>query len=142
VFVGNLFARYGGKMLLTIANVATIAGPFGADWNGSHIFNEEWPSHARFHGVVGLGTAIGLAGFSLAKLWGSHDQSARDFAAAVPIVYWGSFFPAALVKGTGLDDASHRVGRIVGIPANVFFATLTSATGVAGWLLDRRSAAS
>ena len=136
----SLFERYGGRLLLTIANVATIAGPFGADWNASHIFNDEWPSHARFHGVVGLGTAIALAGLSLVKLWSSKERSAHDFAAAVPVAYWGSFFPAAFVRGTGLDDPPHPVGRILGIKANVFFATLTTATAVAGWLLDRRSA--
>jgi hypothetical protein len=45
---------------LVFAIVATIADPFSAGWNPSHVFNDEWPSHARFHGLVGLGTAIGL----------------------------------------------------------------------------------
>jgi hypothetical protein len=137
---GNVAARTGAKLLLTIANVATIFGPFFADWNASHIFNEEWPSHARFHGVVGLGTALGLAGLSLVKLWSSSERSALDYAAAVPVAYWGSFFPATLVRGTGLDDPPHPVGRIIGTKANVFFATLTTATAVAGWVLALRSA--
>jgi hypothetical protein len=60
-------------------------------------------------------------------------------AAAVPIAYWGSFFPALLVRGTGLDDPPHPVGRIAGIPANLFWATVTTASAFGGWLLDRRA---
>ncbi len=135
-------ARNGGRLLLTVAGVATMAGPISADWNRSHVFNERWPSHARFHGVVSLGTAIGLAAFGVWRLWApSADRAAgRDVAAAVPLAYWGSFFPAALVRGTGLDDPPHPVPRIAGIPANLFFATVTSAAAIGGWLLDRRLA--
>jgi hypothetical protein len=136
----GVFARNGGRILLTFADLVTIAAPLYADWNTSHIFNERWPSHARFHGVVGLGTAIGLAGFGMARLWvRTRDQAAgRDFAAAVPLAYWGSFFPAALVKGTGVDDEPYPVGRILGLPANLFYALLTTALAIWGWLLDRR----
>jgi uncharacterized protein DUF6640 len=139
--LGALLARNSGRLLLTGAGIATIVAPVLADWNPSHVFNERWPSHARFHGVVALGTAAGLAGFGLWRLWApSADPAAgRDVAAAVPLAYWGSFFPAALVRGTGVDDPPHPVGRIAGVPANLFYAALTSATAVAGWLLDRRA---
>ncbi|MBV9545325.1 MAG: hypothetical protein JOY61_13225 [Chloroflexi bacterium] len=123
---------------MTFANLGTIAGPVGADWNASHIFNQEWPSHARFHGVVGLGTPTALAVFALWILW-TRPREGRDIAAAVPIAYWGSFFPALLVRGTGLDDPRHRVGRVVGIPANLFWATFTTASAVVGWILDRHA---
>jgi hypothetical protein len=137
----TLLARNSGRLLLTGAGIATIVAPVLADWNPSHVFNERWPSHARFHGVVALGTAVGLAGFGLLRLWApSADPSGgRDVAAAVPLAYWGSFFPAALVRGTGVDDEPHPVARIAGVPANLFYAALTSATAVAGWLLDRRA---
>jgi hypothetical protein len=57
----------------------------------------------------------------------------------VPIAYWGSFFPALVVRGTGLDDPPHPVGHIAGIPANLFWATFTTASAFGGWLLDRRA---
>jgi Family of unknown function (DUF6640) len=132
--------RNGGRLLLTVADLATILAPVSADWNGSHVFNEEWPSHARFHGAVGLGTPVALASFALWHLWRSSDESplARAVAAAVPISYWGSFFPALLVRGTGVDDPPHPVGRIGGLPANVFWAGVTTASAFAGWLIDAR----
>ena len=132
--------RNSGRLLLTVADLATILAPVSADWNGSHVFNEQWPSHARFHGAVGLGTPVALASFALWQLWRSSDERsvARAIAAAVPISYWGSFFPALLIPGTGVDDPPHPVGRIVGVPANVFWAAVTTFSAFAGWILDTR----
>ncbi|MBV9354758.1 MAG: acetyltransferase, partial [Chloroflexi bacterium] len=76
--------RNGGRLLLSLADAITIVAPLFADWNGSHIFNERWPSHARFHGVVGLSTAVLLSGFGLVRLWTHTTQAeARDVAVAV-----------------------------------------------------------
>ena len=136
---GRLLADYAGRLLLSGANVATIIAPVMADWNASHIFNEEWPSHARFHGVVGLATPASLATLSLVRLWlEPHEPSNHDFAAAVPVAYWGAFLPAALIKGTRVDDPPHPVGRVAGVPANLFYAMLTSGLAIVGWLVDRR----
>jgi hypothetical protein len=136
----TLLLRNSGRALLTAADVGTIIGPIAADWNDSHIFNQRWPSHARFHGVVALGSAAALSAYSVWRLWApSPDCGAgRDIAAAVPLAYWGSFFPAALVKGTGVEDLPHRLARVVGIPINMFVATTISALTLSAWLLDRR----
>ena len=50
----SAMGREAGRGLLTLANLITAAAPLAADWNNSHIFNQRWPSHARFHGVVAL----------------------------------------------------------------------------------------
>src|SRR5439155_20776655 len=62
----------------------------------------------------------------------------RDIAAAVPLAYWGSFFPAALVEGTRVEDPPHLLARVVGIPINMVIAATISALTLGGWLLDRR----
>jgi hypothetical protein len=132
-----------GKCLLTLANVITAVAPLAADWNDSHIFNERWPAHARFHGVTALTMTTTLSAAGIWSVWcGTADQpAARFFAAAVPAAYWTPFFLAPLVPGTAVDDPPHPVGRVAGIPVSLLGAAATTATAVAGWLIDRRSAA-
>ena len=133
--------REAGRGLLTLANVITIAAPVAADWNESHIFNQRWPSHARFHGVVGLTMTSTLASLNLWSLWsGATDRrSGRLFAAAVPVAYWAPFFLAPLVRGTALEDPPHPVPRVAGVPTSLLGAAGATVAAVAGWLLDRRS---
>ncbi|WP_368783640.1 DUF6640 family protein [Arthrobacter sp. B1805] len=40
-------------VLRTIA-VATAVGGFIADWNRTHLFNPQWPPHARFHDAMSI----------------------------------------------------------------------------------------
>lgn len=132
-----------GRALLTLANVITVAASIAADWNESHVFNERWPGHARFHGVTALGMVTALSSASVWSIWsGASDNStARFFAAAVPIAYWAPFFAAPLVPGTRIDDPPHPVPRLAGVPANLLGAAATIATATAGWLADRHAAA-
>jgi hypothetical protein len=125
-----------------MANVITVAAPIAADWNDSHIFNDRWPGHARFHGVTALAMAASLSAANVWSIWfGAADQdTARLFAAAVPVAYWTPFFLAPLVPGTGVDDPPHPVPRWAGVPANLLGAAATTATAAAGWWMDRRSA--
>jgi hypothetical protein len=131
-----------GRSLLTLANVITVAVPVAADWNDSHIFNERWPAHARFHGVTALAMATTLSSLSIWSLWSGADRAtARLFAAAVPVAYWAPFFAAPLVPGTAVEDPPHPGQRVAGVPTSLLGAAATTATAVAGWLIDRRAAA-
>jgi len=130
-----------GRTLLTAANMITVAASLAADWNDSHIFNDRWPAHARFHGVTALTTAVSLSSLNVWSLWsGTNDEAAaRLYAAAVPVAYWAPFFLASLVPGTAVEDPPHLVPRLAGIPANLLGAAATTATAVTGWFIDRRS---
>jgi hypothetical protein len=131
-----------GRSLLTLANAVTAAVPLAADWNDSHIFNEHWPGHARFHGVTALTMSTTLSSANIWSLWSGEPGQAtsRFFAAAVPIAYWAPFFLAPLVPGTAVDDPPHPVQRVAGVPISLLGAAATTATAAAGWLIDRRSA--
>ena len=133
-----------GKSLLTLANVITAVAPLAADWNDSHIFNERWPAHARFHGVTALCMTATLSSANIWSVWSSEsDQTtARFFAAAVPVAYWAPFFLAPLVPGTAVDDPPHPVQRVAGAPVSLLGAAATVATATAGWLIDRHSSRS
>ena len=130
-----------GRGLLTLANVITVAAPVAADWNDSHIFNRRWPAHARFHGVTSLAMAATLSSLNIWSLWSrrSDRDTARFFAAAVPVAYWAPFFLAPLVPGTAVDDPPHPVSRRAGVPVNLLGAAATTMTAAAGWFIDRCS---
>lgn len=130
-----------GKSLLTLANVITAVAPFAADWNDSHIFNERWPAHARFHGVTALTMTATLASANICSIWSTESAqgTVRFFAAAVPVAYWAPFFLAPLVPGTAVDDPPHPVQRMAGVPVSLLGAAATVATATAGWLIDRHS---
>ena len=131
-----------GRGLITVANVITAVVPLAADWNDSHIFNEHWPAHARFHGVTALAMSTTLSAANIWSLWsgdGGQDGS-RFFAAAVPVAYWAPFFVAPLVPGTAVDDPPHPVQRVAGVPISLLGAAATTVTAATGWFIDRRSA--
>ena len=136
-------SRMAGRSLLTLANMITVAAPLAADWNDSHIFNERWPAHARFHGVTALAMATSLSAANIWSIWSGERDRARTrfFAAAVPVAYWAPFFAAPLVAGTAVDDPPHPVQRVAGVPISLLGAAATVTTAAAGWFLDRRSAA-
>jgi hypothetical protein len=131
-----------GRSLLTLANVITAAAPLAADWNDSHIFNERWPAHARFHGVTALAMSTTLSCANIWSIWsgGNGQARARFFAAAVPVAYWAPFLLAPLVPGTAVDDPPHPVQRLAGVPISLLGAAATTATAAAGWFTDRRAA--
>ena len=83
-----------GRSLLTAANVITVVASLTADWNDSHIFNDRWPAHARFHGVTALATAVTLSSLNIWSLWSDTNDGAttRFYAAAIPVAYWAPFF--------------------------------------------------
>ena len=54
------------RLVLSGAAVGTIVGTGRADLNETHVFNPEWPPHARFHGAAGWGTVCAA---QLLGLW-------------------------------------------------------------------------
>lgn len=133
-----------GRSLLTLANLITAAAPLAADWNDSHIFNERWPAHARFHAVTALAMSITLSSANVWSLWsaGSDEARARFFAAAVPVAYWAPFFLAPAVPGTAVDDPPYPVQRVAGVPISLLGAAAATATSAAGWFIHRGSTGS
>ena len=130
-----------GRSLLTAANVITVVASLTADWNDSHIFNDRWPAHARFHGVTALATAVTLSSLNIWSLWSDTNDGAttRFYAAAIPVAYWAPFFLAPLVPGTAVEDPPHPVARLAGMPTNLLGAAATTVTAATGWFIDRRS---
>jgi len=129
--------RNGGRALISAAVIQTAVVPTLADFNGTHIFSDGWSPHARFHGVVALVMNAILAPLAVWLLWRRDPEP--GVVAAFPAAYWGAFFAAALVPGTGVEDPGHPVPRLAGIPANMIAAAVGVLTAGLGWYLDRRT---
>ena len=130
-----------GRILLTIALLSTLFGPISADWNHTHVFNDSWPPHAKFHSAVGLFMTIGFSLIGLWLLWRKSMGLLPQLlvATAVPILAWGTFVLAVLAPGMGVEDHPGSLPRVIGLPLNLFVALIFSRLPIIGYVLCRRA---
>ncbi|MCX4825220.1 acetyltransferase [Streptomyces sp. NBC_01142] len=96
-----------GRVLLTLAALATMSLAYVADWNETHIYNPDWTSHAKFHNAqtMSVGAALGLVG--LYALWmgrGAWSHSRLQLATGAASLYWITQLSAIFYPGTALVD--------------------------------------
>lgn len=132
-----------GRLLISLAVIATAVIPFRSDWNDSHVFSPQWSPHARFQGIVSIGMPVLLAPVALWLLWRrSADPSpAATTAALIPIAYWGPLFVARFIPGTDIVDPGHHLKRVAGVPSPLFGAAATILVAGLGWYVDHRGCA-
>jgi hypothetical protein len=131
------------RLMLSGAAIGTIVGTGRADLNRTHVFNPNWPPHARFHGAAGWGTVTGSQLLALWLIWrpgqqrAEHDLAVKT-AALLPLIAWAPFFAALATPGTAVEDEPGHLPRIVSVPANLIPAALVPAIAGLGYLLHRR----
>src|SRR5260370_39712555 len=94
--------RMVGLLLLTAVNLFQVIGTYAADWSKTHIYDSNWPPHAKFHNAQTMAMAVALAVASLYFAWRKRgDASTNVLAAAIfGAVYWvtqglANFYPGA-----------------------------------------------
>ncbi|MDP6437042.1 MAG: hypothetical protein QGG46_07400 [Gammaproteobacteria bacterium] len=55
---------------MTVLWILVAVGPIAADFNATHLFNPDWPPHARFHMMTVFTSAVAIALFGLYTCWG------------------------------------------------------------------------
>lgn len=135
-----------GRVLLSLGAFCTGFFPVAADWNTQHTFSPGWSPHARYHGCA---TIIAEVIWSIIALWLLWSPATRNnslsirFAALIPIVYWGAFFPALFVPTIALEDKGFEITHFFGIPGNLFFiAGFIVITALGYWLYQHSDATS
>lgn len=95
-----------GRFLLALVAIFTIFAAFVADWNVTHIYNPQWPPHAKFHNgqTMSMGVLLGLSAlFFLFRRAG--DANSNLLAATVSdALYWVSQAMAFLYPGVAWTD--------------------------------------
>lgn len=95
-----------GRIMLSVVAIGTIVLPLLADWNATHIYNAEWPPHAKFHNAQTMSMAVLLGVSGLAFLWRRIDDARLALAAAWVLIalYWVSQCFAFLFPGVAWTD--------------------------------------
>ncbi|MFZ5669218.1 MAG: hypothetical protein ACOY4K_06975 [Pseudomonadota bacterium] len=75
--------------------------------NGTHLFNSQWPAHARLHEAWQLLTNSAL---SLICLWLAWGRSAERLASAILLASTGSFLVAFALRGAYGGSMKHADG--------------------------------
>lgn len=130
-----------GRLLLSFAIISVAMAPLTADLNETHIFNDAWPPHARFHTAVLLFTSAGLSVIGLWLLWRKTSEFRTHvfLAMLIPVLSWGSFFLALLIPGTGAEDVPGELPRVAGLPLNLFVAMVLVLLSMVAWWMSASS---
>lgn len=95
-----------GKVLITLVAIWSAFGSYIFDWNKTHIYNPNWPPHAKFHNAqtMLLGTVIGL--LALWIIWYDKINTLYKLrmAAILASFYWITQVGATTFPGTALVD--------------------------------------
>lgn len=119
-----------GRILMGAVIIGTVGIVAVADiFNATHLFNPDWPPHARFHNAMQAWTLVLVSLVSLAGL----GRGQMGVAAIAPATFWPSLWLSWPVPGT-TPYAAPALEEI-GFPINLAIAAvMLGLTGLAAWL--------
>ena len=111
-----------GRRILSSVAALTAVGGFLADWNRTHLFNPNWPPHAKFHDAqsILLGSLLGVSGLYFLRREGEHPEHDLALGALLPAFFWIAQGTSFVFPGAeGLEaEFPEKVPRIGGIWLN------------------------
>ena len=133
------------RLLLTFAAVGQAVGAHLADLSSSHMFNDRWPPHAKFHTGQTLSVSFPLALLAIFFAWRkTSDRRGAVFATAgFSAAYWVTQATAIMYPNTAFYDPEFLTVHsfTLGLPAQAYFEIFfLSLIALASWLALRKSA--
>lgn len=112
------------RVIFTLVSLTLVVGAHLADCSPSHIFNDLWPPHAKFHTGQTLSFSIYLAIFTVYFAFRKTRDKlyAVTVTAAFASAYWITQGCASFYPGTAFVDpnfASSPGAHLLGVPAQL-----------------------
>lgn len=132
-----------GVGLIVFTSAASIIVPVAVDWNSSHLFNENWPSHAKLHDAMSFLMSMGLGAGALWVLFTRKGRRESDLALAAFLSVWGwiALLLGKLAPGATYENPAEGldvpVVAHVPILPNAALSVILVLMGIAGWWLLR-----
>lgn len=108
-----------GKGMLVTVSVTTAAGGFIMDMNRTHMFNPNWPPHAKFHDALSitLGTLLGSSGLYFLLRKSTNPVEDVKLGTILPLYFWigqglSFAFPGAKGIEAEFPELAPRIGKI------------------------------
>ena len=107
------------KALMALSIIGTVIIVALADvFNATHLFNPDWPGHAKFHISMQFTTLLLVSIFSLLAL----KRNQAFLAALAPLTFWPGLLVAYFIPGT--DVYATEQLRQIGVPINLVLAII------------------
>ena len=126
--------------MISAVALETGLGSIIADFGPTHVFNDAWTSHARFHAAVGVIVSVGLMVLSLVCTWrrSGDERFNLQMAAWLAALFLGSFIPAGALPGSAYDEPGVPRLMVLGVMAPQLLMAIVSVVLVLiGYLLAR-----
>lgn len=132
-----------GRGLFTLNALVAGVGGFLADWNATHLFNPNWPPHARYHDGQTMAAGVVLGAASLFFAWRRAGDPPTNLLAATLFggALWATQFAAIFFPGSGWTDPEFlQPGQsLQQIPPQVYIDLgMSSLVLLAAWLARTR----
>jgi hypothetical protein len=117
-----------------VATVAVLTSclAYVFDWNETHVYNPNWPPHAKFHNAQTLLLGPLLGTVSLVFLWGKHDLHAAVLTCSL---YWIAQIGSLAFPGTALIDPEFRDRQGSRTPMQPLLASVLLCLLVTAWMI-------
>ncbi|MEO0561978.1 MAG: DUF6640 family protein [Chloroflexota bacterium] len=111
------------RIVFTVLIVVYAVLPSIAEFNETHVFNPEWPGHARLHNVWFIAQNALLGILALYLIWGQRSRENLMIAGLIGTLIFGGFLIAGITApiydGTFTDPGA-EVFIVNGRDINVF----------------------
>ena len=130
-----------GVYLIGFAAVTSIVVPVAVDWNETHLFNPDWPGHAKLHDAMSFLMSMGLGGAALWLIWAPERRRGPLLALAAFLSVWGwaslilgGFIPGATYQNTAENLPAPSIAGITIWP-NAALSWIIVVLALVGWRL-------